>query len=577
MFFSVNLSTPQVYPPLISVILNLMNKIKPIFVVMLFLGLFFVAQSAIAQENPAFRQIASILFQISELIQDIAEEVKEIIKSEPTITPTPAPAPPVVAPVPPPPAPVIQPATTPASAPTQSPATRTVTVEPRVIEEIQNIQTQTLKSQIDYLKKQISSLQRQTNLRFINPNLQPSQFGLPITAAPVIATPIPIPKTTYFAYRAYSTGFRKIKSASWDTLSSPNIQTVESLTFPPFYMDSPQAVLDFQNNLHVAYLRNTGPGSSVEIRYRKGNLNEGIPWTAPQPPVILNIGVDANNIPYVVTIHTPTFGYCTTTGPSYIYLHRRLPTGWVEQLVLTVNPPSMATSISSDVDNNSNVHIVYSKSPTGCSISNEMRELVFSPSAGVLSDTIINSGMPAGMSFGRIDLDPNGNSYVIFAHAISSTPGIWDLYFTSSLSAWIPQFIASSASIPAWTVSDFSATTGAILVPVTTFPNPTLLSSRLLLFVSNNNGLSWNQIPLITIPCNLTNPCAQLSEATISDLGSQANVNDIKIFYQEHFPSPSTNWVKVFWYDPTINNFNITTIDSSTTDGFGQLYIQEEK
>src|SRR3989344_3902763 len=55
--------------------------------------LFFIAQSAIGQENPAFRQIASILFQISELIQDIAEEVKEIIKSEPTITPTPAPTP----------------------------------------------------------------------------------------------------------------------------------------------------------------------------------------------------------------------------------------------------------------------------------------------------------------------------------------------------------------------------------------------------------------------------------------------------------------------------------------------------
>ena len=68
---------------------------KKFFIIsLIFVSVIFVARTSVfAQENPAFRQIASILFQISELIQDIAEEVKEIIKSEPTITPTPAPTP----------------------------------------------------------------------------------------------------------------------------------------------------------------------------------------------------------------------------------------------------------------------------------------------------------------------------------------------------------------------------------------------------------------------------------------------------------------------------------------------------
>jgi len=162
-----------------------MNKIKMFFAVLVFAGLFFAAQSAVAEENPAFAQLASILNQIAAVIQDIAEEVREIIKAEPTRTPTPASPPSVVAPVSPPApapasitpivpvAPVSPPLGVPVPPPTPAvtPTSRQVQIMPRVIQsspQSQPTAAPTISRQIQEIQRRIDELKN----RILSPSAE---------------------------------------------------------------------------------------------------------------------------------------------------------------------------------------------------------------------------------------------------------------------------------------------------------------------------------------------------------------------------------------------------------------------
>ena len=581
-----------------------MPKLKFLLTSALFLALFLFAFRVSAQElkalSPNFlASISQILNQLAAVLEDTADALKALPteESRPSTAP-PAPSTSSGQVQPPPPSP-IAPAT-----PTLLPLPTTVSPVPppyQIRPPQQTITTQAPAPQttqtslsaiqlvINQIKATILTLQAKVNQTASNQIQPQSQISVsplsrmlqqllkqsapqaPATTAGVAAAPAPSPvpvfapppKIVHLVYLESPTGtttptttlqIQRLKHVIWEKNSgSQSIQIIDTgASISGTGISNVRAVLDPQNKFHIVYQK------GFQLKY--WNPNMAILESLPTPPGFVNSFGKVLDIAFDQWSNSP---YVAVVDLFNMYLFKRVATGWTYQAILYPPPGNgVSLNIALSFDVNGNAHIVY-----GSDLPPEVHHLVYAPGSGtVAAETIVGSATVGQL----VDFDIEGQINFYVTYSLRNFSGtLHNVYLTTSLTSWVPQIITSgnpsgNPTSPGYTSVDLDSANGVLFVPVAfnsftaTPANPNLIT----LFVSGNNGLTWNPVPVVSSINNIVQ----------IDINNLVPVTNINIAYGEN------NLLKVRWASTggTVITWNTTVIDSSSNGVFLMPTIEEE-